>query len=295
MDKDRIGELRKIFVLKTISEEGSLRQSARKLGITPSAVSQTISSLEKSMGQSLMIRHHNKVELTPQGRTLIGAAENIFLEFDSLMGNMKEFKMARLDLGIYESLALDFGPGLIKKLRQDHPNIKINLIMGRSNKLLSKMRSGEICTAIFIPPDYCEGLSLKELFKDRFGLFVSREIYEKKESSMSKLPFAILSPPGPGHPNHLTKVIKEMNKHSRSFLSSDSLEFLRRLCLSGESISLLPLKVVKNYQDQLIEVSDSYLSSEILKSTEHSIALGYMDKCEESEARYLGQIIESLI
>ncbi len=56
-----------------IIDEGSFEGAARRLHITPSAVSQRVKNMEQRLG-SVLIRRSRPIELTPAGSTLLRVA-----------------------------------------------------------------------------------------------------------------------------------------------------------------------------------------------------------------------------
>ena len=58
-------------VLKTVAEQGSFRKAADILGLTPSAISHAVSSLESELGFSVLTRSKNGVTLTNYGERLL--------------------------------------------------------------------------------------------------------------------------------------------------------------------------------------------------------------------------------
>jgi DNA-binding transcriptional LysR family regulator len=70
--------LRAITVFHTAARAGSVSRAAQELGVTPSAVSQQIASLEVHLGTSLMVKSGRRVVLTEAGeRYFEMIAENI--------------------------------------------------------------------------------------------------------------------------------------------------------------------------------------------------------------------------
>ena len=59
--------LRAITVFHTAARAGSVSRAAQELGVTPSAVSQQIASLEVHLGTSLMVKSGRHVVLTEAG------------------------------------------------------------------------------------------------------------------------------------------------------------------------------------------------------------------------------------
>jgi len=60
-------DLRRMAILATVVESGSMRQAARELGLTPSAVSQQIRQLERETGVTLLRRSTRRLALTDAG------------------------------------------------------------------------------------------------------------------------------------------------------------------------------------------------------------------------------------
>lgn len=70
--------LRAIAVFHTAARAGSISRAAQELGVTPSAVSQQIASLEVQLGTSLMVKAGRRVRLTEAGeRYFEMIAENL--------------------------------------------------------------------------------------------------------------------------------------------------------------------------------------------------------------------------
>ena len=58
-------------VFKTVAEAGSFQKAASVLGLTPSAISHSISSMEKELGFSVFARRKSGVTLTNHGAHLL--------------------------------------------------------------------------------------------------------------------------------------------------------------------------------------------------------------------------------
>ena len=58
-------------VFKTVADHGSFRKAADILGLTPSAISHAISSMENELGFSVLNRSKSGVTLTNYGENLL--------------------------------------------------------------------------------------------------------------------------------------------------------------------------------------------------------------------------------
>lgn len=60
-----------LMTYKALVETGSFTLTAKQLGLTQPAISQHIQKLEKELGETLLIRHGRRIELTPAGKVLL--------------------------------------------------------------------------------------------------------------------------------------------------------------------------------------------------------------------------------
>ncbi|MGO1240526.1 MAG: LysR family transcriptional regulator, partial [Cellulosimicrobium funkei] len=65
--------------LEAIAATGTFDAAARRLGVTPSAVSQRMRALESAVGQ-VLVRRGKPAELTPPGRVLVRHARHLALQ-----------------------------------------------------------------------------------------------------------------------------------------------------------------------------------------------------------------------
>ncbi|WP_342109904.1 LysR family transcriptional regulator [Methylobacterium sp. SI9] len=76
---DRAGEMA-VFV--AVAEAGSLSEAARRLGLTPSAVSRIVARIEARLGVQLLVRTTRTLRLTAEGETYGRAARRILADLD---------------------------------------------------------------------------------------------------------------------------------------------------------------------------------------------------------------------
>lgn len=72
----------KLKVFLSVARHGSFSLSARELGVSQPAVSQSIGTLEKSLGRKLFERRKGEVVLTDAGRSFLLYAQNIAYWYD---------------------------------------------------------------------------------------------------------------------------------------------------------------------------------------------------------------------
>ncbi|WP_235865377.1 LysR family transcriptional regulator [Alloyangia mangrovi] len=89
----RKGSLRKVHELPqtrelaafvAVIEAGGFAEAGRHLGVAPSTLSRTVSRLEELLGVMLLRRSTRAIELTPEGRDLLVAAQDIVTRTEAL-------------------------------------------------------------------------------------------------------------------------------------------------------------------------------------------------------------------
>lgn len=285
-------DIRKIVIAKTIVENGSMQKAAKELKVTPSAISQSLSSLEKKIGTPLFIREQGRLIPTESCLNLIRKAEPALAALHTLFEDQKEtLKIDYLDLGTYESLAQSVVSDFTTELRQSHPKVRFNIVVSRTSELLRMLRSGEICTALITETDGIDRLRLEEVATDELGLYISKSYSELAENweAIEALGFGLISTSSDGIPTYLKKFTKQICEKMNITISSDSYEVLRRAAANGLCAAVLPKRVAQRSRNDLAEVTKFQSQDKIDKGL-HRIYLASMDRCDEAESKFLGDI-----
>ncbi len=120
------------------AEEGSISAAARRLGTSPSTVSQQLTNLENAIGATLLHRNTRPVALTPAGEAFRRRAGNILNEAalaraELAMGDMTS--LTRFRLGMIEDFEADVTPRLLTRLAGDLKGCQFLLETGASHYL----------------------------------------------------------------------------------------------------------------------------------------------------------------
>ena len=78
-------KIRQMRQILEISENESINRASRKLYISQSALSASISSVEEELGQQLLVRSHSGIELTEFGKKFVEASRQILEIYDRLL------------------------------------------------------------------------------------------------------------------------------------------------------------------------------------------------------------------
>jgi DNA-binding transcriptional LysR family regulator len=81
-------DLRRLRALRAVADHGTLAAAAEALHLTPSAVSQQLSGLEREIGHALLEPSGRSVRLTPAATVLLGHADALFAQLERLQGEL---------------------------------------------------------------------------------------------------------------------------------------------------------------------------------------------------------------
>ncbi len=133
-----------IEVFVASAEEGSISAAARRLGVSPSAVSQQLAALETALGATLLDRSGRPVQVTPAGamfrrhaQTILNAASEARAEL--AMADLSG--LTTLRLGVIEDFDSDVTPRLLTALAQDLKGCRFLLETGASHRLMDQLEA----------------------------------------------------------------------------------------------------------------------------------------------------------
>lgn len=257
MSRDlNVDQIKKLWVLDLVIRLGSLKKAALAAKVTPSAISQTLTSLENSFGKPLLVRDQGSVTATQDALHILQIVRPAFEAFERLKENSQSPapKITWMNLGTYESIAVDILPGLIYSFRQKLPNLKLGLRISRTSNLLSMLRKGELCAALITEVDDLEKFYARQVGVDRMGIYISNRhpIKDYGWTGIEKFGLGSLAPGKDGLPRYFTKFLRQFDLVKPSILS-DSFETLRATAAAGAIAAVLPERVAQR-QNDLIEI-----------------------------------------
>ncbi len=163
-----------IEVFLAAAEEGAISAAARRLGVSPSAVSQQLAGLETALGTSLLDRGARPMRMTPAGamfrrhaQVMLNAAEEARAELAraDLAGLMT------LRLGMIEDFEADVTPRLLSALAPGLKGCRFLLETGPSHRLLDQLdaRALDVVVAADQPGEAeSEGREIHPILRDPF-------------------------------------------------------------------------------------------------------------------------------
>jgi len=251
--------LQDVYLFLIISETLSLTQAARRLDISPMAVSRRLAALEQELGVRLLQRTTRSVSLTPEGAEFLPYARSMIETQESARALFSpDVKGAAGLLRI--TAPSGFGRRnilpLIPEMLSDNPELRIDLQL---NEDVVDIVGRGIDVAIRIAPLRDSSLIARKIIDNPRVVCASPAYLSKKGSPR------VLSELSAHDCLRLTNVLQwtfEANGQSTSIsvdgrFSSSNVEGIRELCIKGVGIAQLTLIDVKKEinEGSLIEIN----------------------------------------
>ena len=166
-------------VFKEVAEVGNITAAAQALYISQSAVSQSIKQLENDLQTRLFSRNSRGVTLTAEGRMLyeyVRSAMGLLETGEAKLSQTRELQMGQLIIGASDTVTSQFLLPYLDSFHREHPAIHIQIISGRSHKVLGLLRSGKVDIAFASTPADDAGLRIYPCF-DTHAIFVAGAEY----------------------------------------------------------------------------------------------------------------------
>ncbi|HEJ6972460.1 TPA: LysR family transcriptional regulator, partial [Serratia marcescens] len=161
-----------LIALDALLTAGSVAGAARRLGLSPSAMSRTLSRLRAATGDPLLVRAGRHMVLTPYAETLRERARHAAFEARAVLRPAQgALDPAALDrtftLRANDGFVEAFGPALIAAAAEQAPRVRLRFAP-KPEKSDRPLREGLVDLEIGVLGDMGPEIRLQALFRDRF-------------------------------------------------------------------------------------------------------------------------------
>lgn len=253
-----LNELRYIVA---VSRERNFRRAAEKCFVTQPALSLAIQKLEEELGVRLFERKKTEVTLTPVGERVVEQALRVLDEAakvkevarqggDQLVGAIR--------FGVIFTVGPYLLPELIPVLRQQAPDMPLDVEENTTANLENQLRNGAVDVAVIALPLDLPGIDTAPLYDEPFMVVVPADHpwASRKQISAEDLAGEKVLLLNSGHcfSNQVVQACPELSRKGE-VLQGNSLETIRNMVASGLGITVLPCSaVMQRYSNPLLKV-----------------------------------------
>lgn len=266
-NEDKIMTLIQMEIFLKVIQTGSFTRAGEELGLSQSAVSHAITSLESELGFMLIKRNRSGVSITANGERMLGYISKIMhikeqMEQDA--ASITGGHTGTIRVGTFSSVSIKWLPQILKQFQQNYPSIQVELLEGGYEEVEHWINVGLVDLGFIsvTPKNVHEVLILK---KDRFVLLLPQGHALCRDGSitMEKIAAEPFIMPKKGCDAYIRKLFKERKlKPSIRFEIGDD-HAIVALVQAGLGVSVLPEMTLPNSMDKVLSV---YIGDEIYRT-----------------------------
>ncbi|UCI33837.1 LysR family transcriptional regulator [Mesorhizobium sp. B4-1-4] len=164
-------DLNLLFALDALLAEGSVARAARRLRLSPSAMSRTLARLRAATGDPLLVRAGRGLVATPRAEELRHQVGRAVQDAEVLLRPAERLDLPRLDrvftLRTNEGFVEEFGARLVARVEADAPGVRLRFA-AKSDKDAMSLRDAAIDLEIGVAGETGPEVRIQALFRDRF-------------------------------------------------------------------------------------------------------------------------------
>ena len=165
-------DLNLLVTLNALVAEGSVARAARRLRLSPSAMSRQLARLRETTGDPLLVRAGRGLVLTPRALELSKRIGHLVEEMEAVLRPAERLDLDRLvqtfTLRTSDGFVENFGPALIAKASAEAPGVRLRFVP-KLDKDSTPLRDGSVDLETgVVGPSQGPEVRTQALFRDRF-------------------------------------------------------------------------------------------------------------------------------
>ena len=161
-----------LITLDAVLAEGSVARAARRLRLSPSAMSRALARLRETIGDPLLVRAGRGLVPTPRALALRERVSQLVQEGEAVLRPAGKLNLTQLvrtfTLRTGEGFVENFGPDLIARIGKEAPGVRLRFVQ-KPNKDSTPLRDGTVDLETGVVGDTtAPEVRAQALFQDRF-------------------------------------------------------------------------------------------------------------------------------
>src|SRR5512135_1902360 len=180
-------QIESLKVFCDLAETESFTKAAQINGVTQSAVSQQISSLERLFKSLLIERSKKRFRLTSEGQVLYDYSKQIIQTYESLHSQLQELKdiiSGTIRVATIYSIGLHDLPPYVKKFMKSYPTVNIHVEYRRANQIYEDVLGNVVDLGLVAYPTRDSKLEIVPLRKEPMVVICHPQHHLAKAKSM---------------------------------------------------------------------------------------------------------------
>ncbi len=272
-------QIESLKVFCDLAETESFTKAAQINGVTQSAVSQTISSLERQFKSLLIERSKKNFRLTAEGQVLYEYSKQVLQTYDALHSKLQEIKeiiSGNIRVATIYSIGLHVLPPYVKKFLKSFPTVNVHVEYRRPNEVYEDVLGNVVDLGLVAYPARDPKLEVVPFRKDPLVVichpqhpFAKMKGLKLKALSGQKMVSFEKDIPTR---RALDKLLKEHSVSVEHVMEFDNIETVKRAVEIDSGLSIVPQETIRQ------EVANQTLVALRLEDGEYFRPLGLLYK-----------------
>jgi len=272
-------QIESLKVFCDLTESESFTKAAQINGVTQSAVSQTISSLERQFKSLLIERSKKNFRLTAEGEVLYEYSKQILQTYDALQSKLQEIKeiiSGNIRVATIYSIGLHILPPYLKKYLKVYPTVNVHVEYRRPDQVYEDVLGNVVDLGLVAYPARDPKLEIVQLRKDPLVLICHPQhafgkLKSVKLKALADQKFVGFERDIPTR-RALDRIFKDHGVSVHHVMEFDNIETVKRAVEIDSGIAIVPLETVRQ------EVTNQTLAAVRLDDGEYYRTLGVIHK-----------------
>jgi LysR family hydrogen peroxide-inducible transcriptional activator len=246
--------LKHLHYLVILHQEQHFNRAAKHCNVSQSTLSTAIQNLEEQFACQLLERDHKTFVFTPFGLELVERSRNLLTDANELVDfahSAGNWQAGKLRLGVIPTIAPFLFEGLIDLIKQNLPDITLQLQEDTTANLLSQLNEGVLDLLILALPMDTPGCKQLIIGHDPFHLIAHSDLVNTMPSPMdvSALPKQSVFLLQQEHciTGHAVSACNLQHKEQVNSLAASSLYTLVQLANSKLGFTFMPELAIQNH------------------------------------------------
>lgn len=245
-------QIESLKVFCDLAETESFTKAAQINQVTQSAVSQTITSLERLFDSLLIERSKKNFRLTPEGDVLYDYSKRILQTYDSLHSKLQDLEdivSGNIRLATIYSLGLHVLPPYLKKFLKNYPTVNVHVEYRRADQVYEDVLGNVVDIGLIAYPVRDAKLEVVPLLKDPL-VVVSQpqhpfaKLDQVKFKALDGQKFVHFDRDIPTR-KAVDKLFKDHGVTVDTVMEFDNVETVKRAVEIGAGVSIVPQATVR--------------------------------------------------
>jgi len=253
-------DLYQLHLFRLVAESGSFTRAAQITGLTQSAITRQIQSIEQQLGLSLLTRTTRSVVTTAAGKFLLQESKPVLGDVDVLLRRLREEYAdapREVRVGVSRSVSLAYLPGFFSANMRQGPMVISRVTHESSQTILASLESDALDIGVLLPPARLSPrLRITHQFRDAFTFIANGDqlaeakVNVKKPAELGRWlelqPWLALQD-STQTGRRLTAWLKQQKLNVRAAMELDNFDLIINLVAVGVGASLVPQRSLALY------------------------------------------------